>query len=189
MQTPTAMAAPHSSKSELRAAMTRVRARCDPVWGSRLAGHVLNRLAPRPGEVVSGFWPLAGEIDVRPLLLALLGRGHVVALPETPARGQPLTFHRWRPGEDMILERFGTLRPGNDPVVPDLLLVPLLAFDRTLHRLGYGAAFYDRTLAGLPGSRTIGCAFAAQQVAAVPVEPHDRRLDAVATEEGVILPE
>lgn len=189
MQTPTARAAPHVGKNDLRQTILRARAGCDPAWGERLAGHVLNACPPAPGQVVAGFWPIGDEIDIRPLLLALAGRGHVVALPETPRRGQPLIFHRWRSGGRLIPERFGTLRPEADPVVPDLLLVPLLAFDRAGWRLGYGGGFYDRTLAGLPGRRTIGCAYAVQQIEAVPVEAHDRRLDAVATEEGVILME
>jgi len=186
---PTAMAAPHLSKPELRAAMRQIRAGCDPAWGVRLAGHVLNRCPPSPGQVVAGFWPLPGEIDIRPLLLALAGRGHAVALPDMPARGQRLTFHRWRQGGRMIPERFGTLRPEPDPVTPDVLLVPLLAFDRRGRRLGYGAGYYDLTLAELAGSRAIGCAFAAQEVAVVPTEAHDRTLDAVATEAGVLLME
>ena len=180
------MAAPHSVKLELRAAALRARAGCDPAWGARLAGHVLNRCPPAPGQVVSGFWPLGDEIDIRPLLLVLAGRGHVVALPATPPRGQPLVFHRWRPGARMVPERFGTHRPEDDPVLPDVLLVPMLAFDRAGRRLGYGGGYYDRTLAGLPGRRTIGCAFSAQEVEAVPVEAHDWHLDAVATEQGVI---
>ena len=183
------MAAPHSLKAELRARMRLKRSGCDPAWGARLAGHLLARCPPRPGQVVSGFWPLEGEIDVRPLLLALAGRGHVVALPDTPVRGEALTFHRWRPGSRLIPGRFGTLRPECDPLVPDVLLVPLLAFDRAGHRLGYGAGYYDRTLDALTERRTIGCAFAAQEVETVPVEAHDRRLDAIATEEGVLLVE
>lgn len=169
--------------------MRRVRAGCDPAWGARLAGHVLAAGLARPGAMVAGFWPLEGEIDVRPLLLALAGRGHIVALPVTPAHGHMLSFHRWRPGAGLIPGRFGTLRPACDPVIPDLLLVPLLAFDRAGHRLGYGAGFYDRTLEALPSSRTVGCAFAAQEIEAVPVEAHDRPLEAIATEDGVILVE
>src|SRR4051794_15854855 len=162
---------------------------CAPAGGARLAGPVLTRCPPLPGQVVSGFWPLPGEIDIRPLLLVLAGRGHVVALPDLPERGQRLTFHRWRPGGRLIPERFGTFRPEPDPVTPDLLLVPLLAFDRTGHRLGYGAGYYDRTLEELEGSRAIGCAFAVQEVASVPVEGHDRRLDGVATEAEILLME
>jgi 5-formyltetrahydrofolate cyclo-ligase len=122
-------------------------------------------------------------------MLALVGRGHVVVLPETPLRGEALRFHRWRPGRELIPGRFGTLHPECDLVAPDVLLVPLLGFDRLGHRLGYGAGYYDRTLEGLPGRRTIGCGFAVQVVERVPVETHDRRLDVIATEVGVFLPE
>ncbi len=150
-----------------------------------MAGHVLARCPPPAGAVIAGFWPLRGEIDVRPLMLALLGRGHVVGLPATPASGEALSFHRWQPGARMIPGRFGTLQPQWAPIVPDVLLVPLLAFDRRGRRLGYGGGFYDRTLAGLPCVRTIGCAFAIQEVKAVPVEAHDRPMDVIATEDGV----
>ncbi len=183
------MAAPHfmTDKAGLRAAMRdRRRAAC-PGWGVRLAGHVLSACPPRPGTVVAGFWPMGDEIDIRPLLLALLGRGHDVLLPETPPRGHALRFRRWRPGVPMIAERFGTARPDGPIATPDLLLVPLLAFDARFNRLGYGGGYYDRTVAALPGVRTIGCGYALQQVDAVPVLPHDAPLDAVATECGVLV--
>ena len=139
-----------------------------------------------PGAMVAGFWPLAGEIDVRPLLMALHEAGHPLCLPRTPPRGQPLAFHRWRPGDALRAGRFGTFAPDGPLAVPDLLLVPLLAFDRSGRRLGYGGGYYDRTLAGLPGARTIGCAFAAQEAACVPAGPADILLGAVATELGFI---
>ena len=154
--------------------------------GAALTAHVLRDLPPPAGAVVSGFWPLEGEIDIRPLLLALHERGHPIVLPVTPKRGNPLTFRLWRPGDVLVPERFGTVRPTGEERTPDFLLVPLLAFDRAGHRLGYGAGFYDRTLAGLPPHFALGCAFAAQEVDAVPVGPYDARLDAVATECGVI---
>lgn len=186
------MVAPHSSsdiadaKRDARARALAARAGCDPAWGAALAGHVLADMPPPPGAVVSGFWPMDGEIDTRPLLTALHARGHAVALPVTPARGHPLTFRRWWPGMEMVRERFGTLRPTGEELVPDLLFVPLLAFDREGFRLGYGGGFYDRTLAGLAGRMAIGCAFAAQELDAVPRADYDARLDAIATERGVI---
>jgi 5-formyltetrahydrofolate cyclo-ligase len=189
------MAAPHSppldpglprDKPGLRAAMIARRAAARPSLGVHLAAAVLAQAPPPPGAAVAGFWPMGVEIDVRPLLLALLGRGHAVLLPETPPRGNPLRFRRWRPGTPMLPERFGTSRPDGPLAVPDLLLVPLLAFDRAGRRLGYGGGYYDRTIAGLPGVRTIGCAYALQEVDEVPAMAHDARLHAVATERGVI---
>lgn len=157
----------------------------DPALGADLARHVLGQGLPAPGLAVAGYWPIGTEIDVRPLLHALHARGTPVLLPVTPPRGQPLSFAHWRPGDLMPPERFGTVRPIGDPGMPDVLLVPLLAWDGQGRRLGYGGGYYDRTLAALPGRMTIGCAYAAQRVPEVPVGPHDMLLDAVATEEGV----
>jgi 5-formyltetrahydrofolate cyclo-ligase len=173
-------------KAAARARALAVRAGCDPAVGAQLCAHVLRDAPPAAGAVVAGFWPLAGEIDIRPLLHALAKRGHAVLLPVTPRRGLPLEFRRWQPGDAMAMGRFGTPVPTGAAMVPTVLLVPLLAFDWQGHRLGYGAGYYDRTLAALPGARTLGCAFAAQELDSVPVGPHDVRLDAVATERGVI---
>ena len=161
------------------------RARCDPAWGKALGEHLLASGLVLP-RIVSGFWPMPGEIDIRPLLHALHAGGHRIALPATPPRGNPLTFHEWRPDAAMVPERFGTLRPDGPELVPDLLLVPLLAFDRQGRRLGYGGGYYDRSLAGLPGRPAIGCAFAAQEMDEVPAGPYDARLAAIATEHGLI---
>jgi 5-formyltetrahydrofolate cyclo-ligase len=159
----------------------------DPACGKALADHVLRRTAPPAGTVVSGFWPIGQEIDIRPLLLALHERGHPIVLPETPKRGNPLVFRLWRPGAVMIPERFGTFRPDGPVLAPDFLLVPLLAFDRRGYRVGYGAGYYDRTLAALPGRFRLGIAYAGQELDAVPAGAYDQRLDAVATERGIIL--
>jgi 5-formyltetrahydrofolate cyclo-ligase len=190
MTIPSARAAPHTLdelKRLARVAARTLRARCDPACGASLAAHVLASDLVPPGAVVSGFWPMDGEIDIRPLLHALAERGHIVALPATPPRGRPLTFHRWRPGDALRPERFGTVTVDGPVVTPDVLLVPLLAFDAGGHRLGYGGGYYDRTLAALPHARTIGCAFAAQEVTAVPSGPNDISLHAIATERGVTL--
>jgi 5-formyltetrahydrofolate cyclo-ligase len=187
------MAAPHmfpdliEAKRALRQRMLAARDAWDPALGARVAEHVL-REAPLPvSAVVSGFWPIGQEIDIRPLLHGLHIGGHRIALPETPKRGNPLIFRLWRPGCSMVKERFGTLRPDGPVLVPDFLLVPLLAFDRRGYRIGYGAGYYDRTLAGLPGRFRMGVAYAAQELDEVPAGPYDERLDAVATEHGVIL--
>ena len=188
------MAAPHMSPPDLadaKQAMRQLALAAREVWdpvaaGLALTRHVLRDRAPPPRAVVSGFWPIGREIDIRPLLVALHERGHPIVLPVTPKRGDPLTFRLWRPGDVLQPERFGTFRPVGEPAVPDFLLVPLLAFDRRGHRLGYGAGFYDRTLAGLPGRYALGVAYAAQEVPEVPTGPSDVALDAVATDNGVI---
>jgi len=158
---------------------------CDPLLGTQLGARLLAEFPPPPAAVVSGFWPMSGEIDIRPLLTALHARGHRVCLPQTPPRGHPLIFRRWHPGASMITEAFGTQRPDGEMLVPDYLLVPLLAFDAQGHRLGYGGGYYDRTLAALPNAIAVGCAFSAQQLDAVPVGEYDAPLHAVATERGV----
>jgi len=173
-------------KAAARARALETRAGCDPGLGALLTQHVLRDAPPPEGAVIAGFWPLPGEIDIRPLLHALAERGHAVLLPVTPKRGLPLTFRRWRPGDAMATGRFGTVVPAGEAMVPSLLLVPLLAFDRRGHRLGYGAGFYDRTMVLLAGVPRIGCAFACQELARVPTGPFDQRLDAVATEREVI---
>ena len=189
MTTPTAMAAPHSfsldeAKQAARLAAYALRATCDPAWGRALTDHV-PQLLPH-GVTVAGFWPLPGEIDIRPLLTALHAAGHPLALPHTPPRGQPLTFRRWQPGDPLQPGRFGTQISTGCAITPDVLLVPLLAFDHRFYRLGYGGGYYDRTIAALPGVATIGCAFAAQQISAVPSGPTDMKLDRIATERGLI---
>jgi 5-formyltetrahydrofolate cyclo-ligase len=175
-----------AAKRAARAAGRAARSGCDPAWGADLAAHVLAELPLAPRTAVAGFWPMPGEIDIRPLLIALHARGHEILLPQTPPRGERLIFRRWHPGAAMLAERFGTLRPDGPEGRPAVLFVPLLAFDRTGHRLGYGGGYYDRTLAALPGARAIGCAFAAQELPAVPAGVHDMRLDAVATERGIL---
>ncbi len=193
MYTPTAMAAPHSFSPDLPAAKTALRIRmralrvgCDRAGGAQLACHVLRGMPPPAGAIVAGYWPMGDEIDIRPLLGTLHASGHPIALPETPPRGNPLIFRLWRPGMAMLAERFGTVRPSGEVVRPDWLFVPLLAFDRAGRRLGYGGGFYDRTLAGLPGAVAIGCAYACQEVDAVPAAGYDVPLQAVATERGLI---
>ncbi|MBI4184425.1 MAG: 5-formyltetrahydrofolate cyclo-ligase [Proteobacteria bacterium] len=156
--------------------------------GARLCRHFLDAFDPRPGTVVSGFWPIGDEIDVGPLLAALDRRGCVVGLPVVVGRGQPLLFRRWRPGARFVSGPMGTREPAPDcpEVAPTLVIVPLLAFDSAGRRLGYGAGYYDRTLSGLRARGPVvaaGVAFAAQEVAEVPAGAGDERLDWVVTEE------
>ncbi len=173
-------------KASLRAEMRARRAGFDPEAGKALTDWVLTRLRIPAGATVAGTWPLAGEIDLRPLIAALHERGCRVVLPETPPRGQPLTFRRWQPGCVMQQGRFGTQHPEGDAAVPDILFVPLLAFDRQGRRLGYGGGYYDRTLASLPDGVAIGFGYAGQEVDAVPADQFDQVLPVIVTEREVV---
>jgi 5-formyltetrahydrofolate cyclo-ligase len=153
----------------------------------RLIGNLLASGAVPEGASVSGFWPIGSEIDLRPVLMALASRGHAVALPVVVGRDRPLVFRAWREGDAMAEGQWGIREPlENAPeIVPEVLLVPLLAFDRGGYRLGYGGGFYDRTLERLRahgGAIAIGAAWAAQEVPAVPHGIHDQPLDWMLTE-------
>lgn len=149
-------------------------------------------------KAVSGYWAIGDEIDARESLRALAELGIVVALPVMGGGEGPLTFRRWVPGARLKHRMWGIQEPLADaPVVrPEVLLVPLLAFDARGGRLGYGGGYYDRTIAGLradggPPILACGLAFADQEVGEVPCEPYDMRLDAVITENGLrmLMPE
>jgi 5-formyltetrahydrofolate cyclo-ligase len=172
-------------KAEARRAMLDRRAGLSPTLGLALSHHVLRDSRLPTGAVVAGFWPLDGEIDIRPLLHALHARGHAIVLPVTGKRGEALIFRPWAPGTPLLTGRFGTRHPDGEAVAPDVLLMPLLAFDAAGNRLGYGGGFYDRTIATLPEALRIGCAYAAQELDSVPIGPYDQRLHAIATEDGV----
>lgn len=145
-----------------------------------------------PDALVSGFWPISDEFDVRPTLEALGARGHTLCLPVVVGRGRPLAFRAWKPGDPLDHAGFGLSVPRWDapPAVPDFLLVPLLAFDRRGYRLGYGGGYFDRTIETLRAHPkpiiALGVAFAAQEVPEVPILPHDQRLDGIATEAYLI---
>jgi 5-formyltetrahydrofolate cyclo-ligase len=148
-------------------------------------------LAITPGMIVSGFMPLKSEINPLPLMRKLAGQGARLALPVVAGRGRPLIMREWVFGEPLIAGVWGIREPKPEAaeVDPNILLVPLLAFDRAGHRIGYGAGYYDLTLAQLRARNpviAVGLAFAAQEVAAVPATPRDARLDLVLTEREVL---
>jgi 5-formyltetrahydrofolate cyclo-ligase len=173
-------------KAQLRAEMLERRQAFDPKAGHALASVIATELEVPVASRIGGVWPMAHEMDLRPAMTALCAAGHEIFLPETPKRGEPLIFRRWLPGCTMVRERFGTFRPDGPVGFPEIVFVPLLAFDAMGHRLGYGGGFYDRTLATLPGSEAIGFAYAAQQVESVPVEMHDVPLARIVTEAGLV---
>ncbi len=139
------------------------------------------------GANVSGYWPIGEELDDRPLLEALMMRGHVVGLPVVVGRRAPLTFRRWRPGDPLEAGAYNILSPTAEAaeIVPDVLIVPLVAFDAAGCRLGYGGGYYDRTLAALRARKkvlAVGVAFAVQEMARLPRGEGDQRLDWVVSE-------
>jgi 5-formyltetrahydrofolate cyclo-ligase len=144
-----------------------------------------------PGIIVSGFSPLKSEISPLPLLRRLADAGASLALPVVAGRGKPLIMRAWSFGAPLVSGVWGIREPPADApeLFPDILIVPLLAFDRSGHRIGYGAGYYDLTVSRLRTMKpvmAIGIAFAAQEIAAVPATPRDARLDLVLTERGAI---
>jgi 5-formyltetrahydrofolate cyclo-ligase len=145
-----------------------------------------------PVGTISGFLSIGDEIDIMPLMQALAQRGHTLALPVMQGRGQPLLFRRYSPGDALAVANWGIQEPlaAAAPVQPDLLLVPMLAFDASGHRLGYGGGFYDRSLAQLRMSgkvTAVGVAFDEQRLDAVPHLDYDQKLDGVLTPTGLTM--
>jgi 5-formyltetrahydrofolate cyclo-ligase len=178
------------SKDELRAAALARRGAVSVDARTAAAQTMAARAFPvtvARGAVVSGYWPIKSEIDPMPLMRRLAGQGAHLALPVIAGRDQPLVFREWEEDSPLLRGQLGVMEPSpaSRVVVPDIVLVPLAAFDQAGHRIGYGAGHYDRTLAQLRAERSvaaIGLAFAVQEIAAVPILSHDVRLDFVLTE-------
>ena len=143
-------------------------------------------LSAHAGKVLAGYMPMRTEIDPLPAMAAHQG---LVGVPVIMAAATPLKFREWAPGVAMVPGDFGALIPAEGAwVTPQVVIVPLLAFDTRGYRLGYGGGFYDRTLQGLRAKGpilAIGFAFAAQEVDAVPTDAFDQKLDLVVTEKGL----
>ncbi|NBB48884.1 5-formyltetrahydrofolate cyclo-ligase [Rhizobium sp. CRIBSB] len=185
-------------KRELKALIRKERLaerdRLDPALrlehGLGMAEHAGDAIAIAHGTIVSGFFPIRSEADIRPLMARLKARGARLCLPVVIDR-ETIVFRELVAGAELVDTGFGTRGPGPDAAVvdPDLLLVPLSAFDGQGNRIGYGAGHYDRAIARLREKgrhpRLIGIAFDCQEVAEVPNEAHDVRLEAVLTESGL----
>ncbi len=177
--------------SEAKAAARRVAfARRKAAFGAGLDGAaqkaLRGALKPFAGKTLAGYMPIRTEVDPLPVMAGWDGP---VGVPVIAGEGLPLDFHRWLAGAEMIEGPFGAQVPAvADDVVPEVLIVPLVAFDARGYRLGYGGGFYDRTLERLRAARptvAIGFAFAAQEAEALPIEPTDQPLDMIVTEAGV----
>lgn len=184
-----------AAKDALRAAALERRAAISPEMREAFAG----RLALKGVEIarqaiartVAAYWPMREEADTRYLLQALAYHEFAAALPVVQGRGLPLIFRKWSSRDPPVPGSFGVMEPSRrlPEARPDILFVPLAAFDRRGHRIGYGAGYYDLTLRELRGMKkilAIGVAFATQEIDDVPDESHDQRLDFVMTEDELI---
>ncbi|ANL67127.1 5-formyltetrahydrofolate cyclo-ligase protein [Rhizobium phaseoli] len=155
-----------------------------------MAGHAGEAVAFAPGTIVSAFLPIRSEADMRPLMTRFAARGARLCVPAILDK-QTIAFRELTEGLPLIETGFGTVGPDAGAAVldPEIMLVPLSAFDARGHRIGYGAGYYDRAISRLREKglhpKLIGIAFDCQEVAHVPDEPHDISLDAILTESGL----
>lgn len=176
-------------KARLRGEALSRRDALEPVWRAEASLAAAERVLSLPElhglDPVSGFWPIRSEIDVKPLLAALHARGRRIGLP---VLAKPhMIFRLWAPGDDLVARGFGLSEPGPEAeeVLPRAMIVPLAAFDRRGGRIGYGKGHFDTAIAAIERRHpvlTIGVAFSVQEVASVPLEPHDRLIDMIVTE-------
>ena len=176
----------NTQKSQARrAAKTRRAALSAPAAGPELIAHFPG--GKFRGAIIAGFWPLSGEIDVRPLLRACHDAGHHLSLPCTSPVGNPLTFRTWTPIDTLKVGPYDTREPfaSAPEITPQLVFVPLLAFSPSGKRLGYGGGYYDRTLAGLRERGEVfacGVAYTGQEISDIPTDEYDQSLDGILTE-------
>lgn len=177
-----------SHKKRLRIAMKEKRTllfQQHPEAGNRIATLFFEILDLPPYLIVGAYWPIGSELDTRPLLKKLMEQGFECALPRITPQG--LEFHLWTESIPLMKGTFQTFEPPSTiaVVVPDVLLVPLLAFDKRGHRLGYGQGHFDRYLHQHP-TLTIGIGFKGQEIKEIPRQSHDFALDYILTEEGLV---
>ena len=184
---------PRELKKALREEALARRDGLDPQWrieASLRMAEAADRLGVEPGMVVSGFWPMRSEVDVRPLMFALRERGERLCLPAILDK-QTIVFRELVRDGKMVDMGFGTFGPGPDAAEldPDLMLIPLAAFDDRGHRIGYGAGYYDRAIDRLQAKghapRLVAIAFDCQEVERVPDQDHDVQLPEILTESGL----
>lgn len=187
--------AKQAARVQAREARARAHAASGSAAAASIATNVLSLLTSvRPGVLtIAGYHPKGDEVDVLPALSGLVAAGHATALPVVTGRAWPLVFRLWRPGHPLVPGAFRIMEPmGDAPLVqPDIVLVPLLAFDREGYRLGYGGGFYDRTLEVLRAEAptiAVGIGYAGQGVDKLPIDAYDQKLDWIVTEQGAWRP-
>lgn len=174
----------------LRQAMVARRQTLDPAThdalSARIVDHLLAALPQAATQVVAFCWPVKSEPDVRAALIHWHRAGARPALPVVVAENQPLAFRAWHPEAHLALDRYGIPTPsGGEWLLPDIILLPLNAFDDAGYRLGYGGGYFDRTLATLkPRPLAVGIGFEMNRVDSIRPAAHDQRLDWIVTEDG-----
>ncbi|MBV1866461.1 MAG: 5-formyltetrahydrofolate cyclo-ligase [Marinosulfonomonas sp.] len=176
-------------KTARKQAYTRRKAAMGPDRNRKAVAHLLTHLKPLKGKIIAGYMAIRSEVD--PLdAMTELTRSGPVCVPVVVGAGQALEFRQWTPGCAMEKGAFGAMIPLKSAVlVPEVIILPLVAFDPSGIRLGYGGGFYDRTLQALRANgplHTVGFAFQAQQSDALPSEPTDQRLDCIVTDQGTL---
>ncbi|MGB8276711.1 MAG: 5-formyltetrahydrofolate cyclo-ligase [Methylovirgula sp.] len=189
MQAPATKAALRSQALARRGLITEVESRA---FAQRLAKIGAGIVAEKKVSIVSAFWSIGDEPSTFPLLENLARQGVETALPVMQGRRAPLLFRLWKEGEPLSEAKWGIKQPlpGAREVLPDLLFVPLAAYDRAGNRLGYGAGYYDRTLAKLRATKpvtAIGVAYGIQEMQEIPAEAYDEKLDYVLTDHEWII--
>ncbi|PTX54097.1 5-formyltetrahydrofolate cyclo-ligase [Litoreibacter ponti] len=173
-----------------QAAFARRKAAKSPARDAEATQALLTELLPHKGRALAGYMHIRTEVDPLPAMAAMAAWGPI-GVPVIIAQGAPLEFHQWQPGCTMVEGAFGAQIPVEaKPIVPEVVIVPLVAFDRKGGRLGYGGGFYDRTLERLRARgpvTAIGFAFADQEASDLPLEPTDQPLDMIVTERGRLL--
>lgn len=181
------------SKSALRQSFLERRLQMlpnDRTNAARVVAESFFKHVPLKVEIaVAGYWPIKAELDALPILRELLGKGHKCALPHVTTEGAPLLFRQWDEKTPMAAGKYGLTEPAShETLLPDVILVPILAFDARGHRLGYGTGFYDRTIARLKKQknvRTIGLAYEMQLYTGLPIEDNDVKMDMIITDRNI----
>nr|WP_314257760.1 5-formyltetrahydrofolate cyclo-ligase [uncultured Devosia sp.] len=175
-------------RSEARAARAALDHATRAEAAERAAGHFFASIAIKPDDVVAAYWRIRDELDCQPILVRLMDSNQPVVLPVVMGQDEPLDLRIWEQGASLYESGFGTLAPSDlaPRAEPDVVIMPLLGFDKTGTRLGYGGGYYDRTLAHMTKRPLlVGLAFAAQELEQIPRAHHDVPLDAIVTEAGV----
>jgi 5-formyltetrahydrofolate cyclo-ligase len=156
-----------------------------------IAGHLDTLLGPVEGRVISAYWPIKSELDLRPWLMSLTRRGATAVLPIVVEKNAPLRFRAWGEGTRMERGFWNIPVPAEGPwLIPEILISPVVGHDAACFRLGYGGGYFDRTLAMIgPDAQAIGIGLAASRIATIFPQPHDIAMQSIVTEDGVLTPE